>query len=339
MINKYRTIKIVILFILLFQVFNLISVKNTSAQDNSPIRLKTNFDIYWTDLEDPIVPRDEIKELNLTVECSLGYGLDLSKGYYLNYVNYEKYEANIVKDVPRTAKARLELDILEKPSWCQVSFLSHFVNINISEKYIAQTQMYMIIDEDAPAYTQGIIKINAKIMNINPAPIQGDERIFELSFKPSFNPRINVELPKINTVDIEPYQTAEFPIKVTNLGNEETRVIIEVKNLPDDWTASVSNELILNLNETKNAILVIKPPREFGYREDIGIVRVSITPTRAYSSDLSEAGEEMTVSFLVKSKGFFIEGEGLYQFILITLVIIVILLIVSSFVKRRVLKQ
>jgi hypothetical protein len=256
---------------------------------------------------------------------------------YLSYVNYKDFPFNKQPGQGRPfggyAKGKVLLEILESPSWCHAVFKSTWVNVNISKKYIMQTQLYMILDEDAPAFTTGYLLIKASIQDFSPAPIEGDSKLFNLTFTPSYLPTIDVDLPEVNTVQIEPHQSAEFPIKITNTGNDQTLVYLKVENQPEDWSAVVTDQIYVKENSIKTAYLSIKPPRDFGYREDIGIVRVSVTPTRAL--DPSQAGDEISLSFLVQSKGFFAEGAGLFNIIWILLFLIIIIFIIRFFIRKK----
>ena len=196
-----------------------------------------------------------------------------------------------------------------------------------------QTQLYMILDEDAPAFTTGYLLIRASIPNFSTAPIEGDTKLFNLTFTSSYLPIIDVDLPEVNTVKIEPHQSAEFPIRITNIGNDQTLVFFKVENQPQDWNTIVTDQIYINENGVKTAYLSIKPPRDFGYREDIGIIRVSVTPTRAL--DPSQQGDKITLSFLVQSKGFFAEGAGLFNVIWIILLIIIIIFVIRYFIRKK----
>jgi hypothetical protein len=49
----------------------------------------------------------------------------------------------------------------------------------------------------------------------------------------------------------------------------------------------------------------------------------------------SEVGDEVTLSFLVQSRGFLIEGQGIIPFFLIIILLIVIFLVIRSIARRK----
>ena len=183
--------------------------------------------------------------------------------------------------------------------------------------------LYLIVNEDAPGYSQGYVEIEASFKNVPVAPIRSYKHVFNLSFTPGYFPSINVDLPDVNTVEINPEEVAVFPIKVENLGNEETVVFFKVESLPDGWSATVTDEVLLGKNGSGEAKLVVKPSKDFGYHEEKGIVRVSAVPARAL--DISERGDEMMLTFLVKNRGFATPGFELIYFIPAFMVLIVLI--------------
>jgi hypothetical protein len=340
MTKKFKNTKLVMIFFILFigLFVSIFSLTSSAQEEPFEIRLKSELKVDWAipDVEIPIVPRNEMKILNVTVEYSLTYGLNYSKGMYLSYVNYKDfpfYEHPSKRPSGGYAKGKVRLEILESPSWCHAVFKSSYVSVNISKRYITQTQLYMVLDEDAPAYADGHLLIRASIQDLFPSPIQGFSKLFNLTFTPSYLPIIDVDLIGINTKRIEPHQSAEFPIRISNLGNDQTLVFINVSNLPEGWNAIVTDQVFIKENGVKTVFLSIKPPRDFGFREELGMVRVSVTPTRAL--DPSQKGEEVALSFLVQSKGFFAEGESLFTIIWIVLLIIIIVLIVRYLLIKK----
>lgn len=306
-----------------------------SSRAEPLIRLVQNIELEWENAEEeniPIIPRDELRIINVTITYTFDHGLAFSEGMYLNYLNYEDIKGGT--PLGKESLGRIKLEVLETPDWCYATFRYSVVPANISSIYVTQMPLYIIIDEDAPAYDQGVIRVKA---SINPFPtvpfITGDSTIEELAFQPSYNPRISVDLPDVNTKQIEPRETAKFPIKITNIGNDQTVVKLKVESRPSGWSATITDEIILDKEESTTAYLSIKSPKDFGYREDVGIVRISLTPVRSLNE--SEVGDEVTLSFLVQSRGFLIEGHGIIPFFLIIILLIVIFLVIRSIARRK----
>jgi hypothetical protein len=322
------------IIIMIFIIAFLINIPINSNAEESIWNLNHNLFLRWeaSENQNPIVPRDEVKRLNITVEYSFSHGIGLSEGMYLNYINY----LNLIgpsNTYSRSVKVKIRLEIIEKSDWVHAVFRYPIVTVNLSPKYITQMPLYLLIDEDAPAYSQGYLLIKASNFEFSSGfEISSDEKIFNLSFQPSYYPSISVNLPDVNTVQIAPHETATFQIEINNLGNDQTRVTLRAES-PQGWKATVTDEVLILKNETKSAILSIRPPLEFGYHEDVGIVRLLLSPARAF--DLSEKGDNVTLNFLVQSKGFFIEGQGLFSFIWIVLLLIIIIFIVRIILIKK----
>ena len=333
--KKIKSIIIIFTLLLLFStLFNIINIQTAKAV--LPVNLKQDIELSWAgEADDPIIPRDEMKQINVTVSYSFKYAYAFSYGAYLNYISYNKYGFDDTRYEPNgsSAKGRITLKITNTPDWCHATFRYPVASVNVSTYYETIMPLYIIVDEDAPAYTPGYIEIEAKIGSFPTAPfVEGEKEVFNLTFTPSYNPSISVDLPDINTKQIAPHETATFPIRVSNLGNDQTIVTLRVDSLPDDWTATVTDSLVLPENGFATATINIRPPKQFGYREDVGIVHVSVTPARF--NDLNETGDPLKVSFLVQSKGFMAEGRGVMRMLLLIPLFIAFLFVLRFIIRK-----
>jgi len=327
--SKTRLMIISLVCIFLFNVI-FITVPVYSAETNPIIRINGQLDFDWSldEYEKPILPRNEVKKTNISMVFTLSYGgLGIGEGIYLNYMEYkDKYGG--------FGTGKVELEILDHPSWCHVALESRVVGINVTDRYETKIPIYICLDEDAPGFTQGLIQIKARLLPLNNLlPLTINTKIFNLSIIPSYLPIIDVDIDDINTAEIFPDENAVFPIKIKNLGNDNTRVSINVSNLPEGWTAVVTNVLFLEENESDLATLTVKPPKNFGYQEETGIIRLSITPSKASKPSLE--GDTMSFGFLVRSKGFSVEGQGIFPAFGIIIFFVIIIIFVSLISKRK----
>ena len=324
------------ILILLFFSSLLCAICTINSKAQPIIRLVQDIELEWETTEEenmPIIPRDELRVINVTITYTFNHGLAFSEGMYLNYINYEDIKGGSL--FGEESYGRIKLEVLETPDWCYAAFRYPIAAANITSKYVTQMPLYIIIDEDAPAYLQGVIKVKATVDPFPTVPfITGSEKIEELSFQPSYNPRISVDLPDVNTKQIRPRETANFPIKITNIGNDETVVSLKVESLPKGWSAVVTDEVLLDKEESYTATLTISPPKDIGYREDLGVIRISLTPSRAY--DQLEVGDKMSLSFLVQSKGFFAEGQGIFSIFGIIIFFGIIIIFIRFMAKRKI---
>jgi hypothetical protein len=308
---------LLLFFIVLIPIFNI----NATARD--PIyNARSVISVDWSlsETQVPIIPRDEIRELKLTVEYRVDMGESVGEGIF------EQYESKPVNAV-------IKLEIIETPSWCYAVLGSTTVATNISIRETTFTKIYVTIDESAPAYSkEGIIKIKANVGNLG--LIEGEEKVFNLKFKPAYLPIINPKFPEINTKRISAEKNAIFPIEIENMGNSRTKVILKVEHVSKNWQATVTDEVILEQGKGSTAIayVTVIPPKDIGYHYGQGSVKVSMTPYRA--ENLEEVGNPSYATFIVQSRGFSSRGiENIFLiFIFIAIAIVVIFIIVR---KRR----
>jgi len=327
---KTRLIIISMVCIFLFNSIFIIGAPVSSAETNPIIRINGQLDFDWSpdEYEKLILPRNEVKKMNISMVFTLSYGgFGIGEGICLNYMQYkDKYGG--------FGTGKVELEILDHPSWCNVALESKTVGINVTDRYETKIPIYICLDEDAPGFTQGVIKIKARLTPLNNLlPLTTNTKIFNLSFVPSYLPSIDVDIDDINTAEISPDENAVFPIKIKNLGNDNTRVSINVSNLPEGWTAVVTNVLFLEENKSGLATLTIRPPKNFGYHEETGIVQLSITPSKTSKPSLE--GDTMSIGFLVRSKGFSVEGQGVFPAFGIIIFFAIILIFVSFLAKKK----
>ena len=110
--------------------------------------------------------------------------------------------------------------------------------------------------------------------------------------------------PKGNTKLIGPTDTAEFPIEIINMGNARTEVIFEIVNVPDRWSAIITDDIIVEEGEgSKTTVyLAVKPPKDFGYHDERASISVRYTPMMAENPQFE--GKSKPINVLVESRGF-----------------------------------
>ncbi|MFO8077592.1 MAG: hypothetical protein R6U21_02975, partial [Thermoplasmatota archaeon] len=293
-----------------------------AADGNFEIKLYSRIDVSWNikEAQEPIVPRNEVKTLNLSVLYTVDTGDYIADGMY------DEWSTSVHQNTGEPTVVKIKLNVISSSSWCSAALKSNVVFTNFSKNQTTTAPLYLTLDENAPAYGAGYINIEASIGTIPGTPIKGYKKTFNLSFIPTYFPFVSINLPDVNTIEVNPMEQAVFPIDIENLGNARTKVFLEVVNLPDDWIGVVTNELTLEetLGSTDTAYLSIQPPKNFGYYDEKEIIQVAVTPARA--EDISDRGDTMYTTFIVKSKGvatpgfeaellisaFIIIGIGLY---------------------------
>ena len=183
--------------------------------------------------------------------------------------------------------------------------------------------MTLRVDENAPAFGAGYVKITASVPKIG--AIDGYSQVFTLEFSPAYLPMINAQLPEGNSKSIGPMDTAVFPITVENMGNARTTVFFKIDNVPEGWIAVVTDDITLDEGKgsTGTVYLTIKPPKGFGYHNDDRSIIVTMTPARA--EELRNQGESKTVTVIIESRGFSTPGFESLLFIGALLAVVLIL--------------
>jgi hypothetical protein len=264
--------------------------------------LNSNIDVVWgeKDTVKPVVPRDEIRKLNLTVKYKVDWGGDFAYGALIAYS-----EIGI--------NALINLKVTDHSPWCTANLGSDVVPTLLTTG-LTHSSVFLNLQlrDDAPAFGEGYVKIRASVPIMG--FIGGFEKEFTLDFVAGYLPRINVNLPEGTTKNIGPMDSAVFPIEVSNMGNARTTVFFKIENIPKGWNAAVTDDITLDESEGKfTAYLTVKPPKEFGYHYDKKSIMIKLTPARA--EDLTNLGEPLYVTVIVQSVGFSTPGFEAIGFI------------------------
>ena len=296
-----------------------------TSMDFSPVRADTVYnarsvvDVQWNlnETEKPIVPRDEFKRLTLKIAFRIDTGESFGQGLYDGYKG--------------TALAFIDLEVNDSSPWCSAAISPSTVATNISRYSETTTDLYLTLDETAPAYGDGFISIKATSRALS--LIEGFEDTFDLYFVPSYLPIIAIDLPESNSKRAGPMETIMFPITIENRGNARTKVFFEVSQGEEDWITTVTDELTIPeaSGSTGTAYLTIVPSNDFGYHLGDAVFTVSILPTRAENTD--ERGKPLYATFIVQNRGF--STMGIEAFIPIGLIVLIIIIGLLLFFKYK----
>lgn len=225
----------------------------------------------------------------------------------------------------------VHLKIIDKPDWCTTIILPPLFNLEVKDYWVSNyANLSIKIDENSPAFSPGIIKIEVDVRGRN--VFQGGKFVHDIPFRPGYLPLLKLNVPEKTSKLTSPGDDANFDIEIENLGNAKTEVACSVLNQPDGWSAFIESSTIVGTrtrigDDTKKTLrLVVEPPIGFGYHNERKIIQVSITPS--YYEDSSLKGEEYILSFIVQSKGFSTPGfEAIF--------VIVVLIGVALIIKKR----
>lgn len=305
--KSITTIFILLVFFILFHSMNpLVSA--------GPLRLKSNIDVRWATEETalPVLPRDEIRSLNLSLIYTVNWGGEIAYGAYLGYKG-------------RAGLATIE--IIDHSPWCYANLKHQTVRVYIQdEPYEAPFSMNILLADNAPAYAEGYVTIKASIRQL--AVIEEFSNEFTIEFVAGYLPIIGSRLIDGNTREISPNEQANFQIELENFGNARTKVLFDVIDAPEGWSVAVPTDVMLDeiQGSTATTHLTIIPPKTLGYSYGEVTIDIKITPARA--EDLLDQGYPIYQTFLIQNKGFFTPG-----FDAITL--IALFLFVCVFIKYK----
>ena len=318
MIKNCKVIKKTFIFLLVLTSLITFLIPMVDARDN--YNAFVDVSVTWGNelIDEPIIPRDEIVKLRIDVFMRILVGPGFGTGLYTGYEN-------------ASAGALIDLYVIDYPSWSSVTFEFGRLLTNITEKTQESVNMFIHVDEDAPAFTSGVIKIAVKVGDLG--LIKGVYKEFNLTFKPAFFPIIKTDLPEMNTKRVDPSSEAVFPIEVKNAGNGETKVFFKVINVPDEWSASITDSIILKEEKGSSgtAYLTVIPPRDAGYHYDEANIVVEILPSFAENTTIK--GRPIYANFLIQNRGF--SSTSLEFYIPIMIAIIVAIFLINRFIIKK----
>ncbi|MFA5102518.1 MAG: hypothetical protein WC525_05145 [Candidatus Thermoplasmatota archaeon] len=263
--------------------------------------LQSVLTVEWSanQTQQPVVPRGALRALDLTISHTV------TRGVF----------GQMMLNVYTGKTIIINVEVVETPSWCTATIGQGTLATTVSpgEPTYVKTTLSLQVADDAPAFGLGYIKVIATARKAG--LIEGFIQEFTLTFVPDYKPLIQPAYPETNTKKIGPLDTAVFPVQITNLGNARTVVLFTIVDVPSDWNAIVTDQIILEEGEgsSSTAYLVIKPPKNFGYHNDEKTITISMQPVKY--DDYSKKGEITYATFLVESRGFSTPGFESIAFI------------------------
>jgi hypothetical protein len=231
---------------------------------------------------------------------------------------------------------QIRLNVESSPDWCDASIANPTLSIPLDSTQPFQSRLTLTVTEKAPAFQQGTVKISAKSVALPGLlfTITEERYDYDISFEIGYWPVISYSPEKGNYMKIGPMDTADFPIKLENLGNGVTYVQIEPIGLPgEDWSVSSPSSVTLSSSVGEGAgsestiHLVVKPPYGFGFHRERQDFQLRLTPYYLGNPELRGITETMT--FTVENVGIS-PGYG-FEIPLIIFIIVIIAFIIYFF--------
>jgi len=301
--KKFQRIKIFIIFtiMLLSPLFVFCPIASSLPLDPiyecEPIFV---VDYNKTLLQEPITPLAEARVIPIQIKVRIaGPAVDI----VVKYTNADIYLRPSIEEVPEGCHASVNPPLLKVPLSTELS--TEFVSFNAT--------VSIVVDQKLPALTEEhiIIRLKSDRLGASATVVKAANITQIVPFTIGYYPQLDVTYPDGNVKDIRPDETVSFPVKIHNLANGNTEVTFEVTDMPKGWIAEIITSTtlgtdVLGGNSNKTIYLKIKPPMDFGYHEDRGIIRVSLTPS--YYNNPKFKGEPLDLYFIVQSRGFSTPG-------------------------------
>ncbi len=311
--KNFKSIKATIIMgLLLISMFVAIA-PSTSAAILYSLQSYVNaeYDVDITNI--PIIPRGTGKAFTINIT----YGVTVSGGIF-NLIG------TFMREIHRGRVVTIKIDTFEYPEWASVS-ISQEPTATVDD--IPQTYKATVtvkVDEDAPAFGKGDIKIRITIPKVG--LIDGTQKEIEIPFSAGYLPIVDHRFVEGQNKIIGPMDTAVFPIDIINLGNARTKVSFELISIPEGWAAIIADYVFIEEGEGSKAkvYLTIKPPKGFGYHDETKNIVVEYIPRMAERPEFE--GVEGTISVLVESRGFSVIGIEVVLLPLIMIIVIIYLL-------------
>jgi len=339
--NK-KIIIIVILAIFLTATFSstITAAKNTSEENQIFGLIESEISIQADDpqIDKPIGP-SETKEIELTVKYRLDLG-DLAARFFFNrrIGRFFLFGLGYILKAKGEPKATINLSIADCPNWCTAELDTTTIELEIDNKFTeAKAKLQISVNETAPALE--LTEITVKAEYAGHWTIKGTSNTTTISFLPAYVSNITYEALTEHT--IPPLKNTTIPINITNNGNGETIVNIEVEDPPENWNISLDPEdITISVGKTEQINLTVKPVK--GFEEET--ITLKLTPKSTSEEDVDEnelIGDSITFGIILYNDGSLKEEEegiGVETILLIIiLVIVIVVVLILILLKKKVL--
>jgi hypothetical protein len=259
-------------------------------------------------------------------------------GYLVTGIFSEPTIARFTNTVP----ASISISVEETPEWCTATVEPNVVSPKIQSGWCYDTaDLKVSFKQNVPARGEVAIKIKMQAAEVSALiwKINAVADVGTITFTPEYLPIISVN-PTITLKDMSPGQVAEFPIELENLGNAQTKFIIDLVNVPEGWVASIPSNVdvgskVEGQNNKKTVTLTVQPPLGFGYHNDREEITIKVRGVYfAKSAGTNLTTDEYPYVFTITSRGFSTPGfEAI--FVVFALVSVALIIKIRQKTKKK----
>ena len=164
--------------------------------------------------------------------------------------------------------------------------------------------------DQAPAFQPGTIEITATATPTQQGGKAATAKV-NVPVTASYFSILDTQLAEAIKIE-RPQQPVVFPLKLTNLGNANTKVGFAVEDKAANLNVPVPIPIVLQSRQaggnqiSAEVPLTVQTPYKNGYMNEVGVVTYHITSS--YALDPKLKGDETRVSVVVTTKGFYVPG-------------------------------
>lgn len=306
----------------------------TSGPFAMAIDSEIEFYVVEKEIVEPIKP-SESKEISVNVKFRLDVGGLLARFYLKRRIGrvlafglFQLYFFKFLKQIP---PAILNLTV-KAPDWCEAELNNYEVELSYNNEFEeAGVKLSFTINEDAPALKEENILIIADYLGVG--TINAASNSTNISFMPAYVSNIVVDTGTNFT--IPPLKETMIPVNITNNGNGECSVNI-LGFEQDDWNVTPEQDNIIGVGETKEIMILVKPPKKF----DNQSITFTIEPISTVDDvDISyRQGTNVDFSIIFYNDGSLEEDNDdidITSIIIIAFVLIIILIIAFILLRKK----
>jgi hypothetical protein len=259
---------------------------NTVSHPRNLFGLQSHINVSWNenDTSEPIIPLTETRVIPLNITYWLTQGI--FGRFLLRFMNGRAVS--------------VDLKICEKPSWCTAMLEQNYMTFISSD--VPQTKenmLYVHLNKTAPRWPPFQILIEASVHSLK-GPLGIMTLVQHISYSHALKLQVGFYLdivvnPDSDIINATPGNTSILAINITNLGNARTVVHADIVDSPTDgWNIVITEQIMLDINMTNIAYLVVRPPSNFS-----GTETITITFTPYAADDQTHHGEPVPITIVV----------------------------------------
>jgi hypothetical protein len=303
--TSLRTVK-ACLILMLFLCSSMIIVSPVSAERDKLFSFPSYIDIDY----DPTPLNEDLaidKSINVPIDVIFKTDIPTHFGTGV-WSKFWKLRNTLIFGSMIPPMHQIRLEIVDSPDWADIYFSQSDIFTDIpfeGEREITKTSLIISPREEAPAQPQSIV---IKATSSSVGRVQSREVQVSIPFTPSFIPTITIN-PEEPTRTVNPRETVNFRIFITNTANKKIRVTPQLAGSYTDWSPTI-NPPFLDIEAGKSAefIYSVYSPFDFGWHNKIESFQIDFTAQIFPIRENVAVGGPYSIYLRVNNYGFSTPG-------------------------------